>query len=54
MKLKYDAVWVEPNMVNMNEVYYDLWNEWDGNEWRNEWDGYCFMKWMWWMWQGNI
>ena len=41
-------------MVNMNKVDYDLWNEWDGNEWRNEWDGDCFMKWMWWNWQGNI
>ena len=44
MKLKCDAVWVEPNIANMNEVDYDLWNEWDGH---------CFMKWMWWKWQGK-
>ena len=26
-------------MVNVNEMDFDLWNEWDGNEWRNEWAG---------------
>ena len=35
MRLKYDAV--KPNMLNVNEMDYDLWNEWDGNEWQNEW-----------------
>ena len=37
VRLKYDAVWVKPNMLNVNEMDYDLWNEWDGNEWQNEW-----------------
>ena len=33
-------------MLNVNEMDYDQWNEWDGNEWQNEWDGLWYMKWM--------
>ena len=33
-------------MVNVNEMDFDLWNEWDGNEWRNEWAGLWCMKWI--------
>ena len=36
MTLNYNAVWVKPNMVNVNEMDYHLENEWDENEWRNE------------------
>ena len=53
MRLKYDAIWVKPNMVNVNEMDDDLWNEWDGNKWRYEWVGLWYMKWMRWKWQGK-
>ena len=33
-------------MVNVNEIDYDLQNEWDGNEWRNKWVGLWYMKWI--------
>ena len=36
MRFKYDAVWAKPNMMNVNEMDYDLENEWDGNERRKE------------------
>ena len=44
IRLKYDVVWVKPNMLNVNEMGYDLWNEWDGNEWRNEWVGLWYIN----------
>ena len=34
----------ENQMVNVNEIDYDLENEWDGNEWRNELVGLWYMK----------
>ena len=42
VRLKCDAVWAIPNMVNVNEMDYDLKNEWDGNEWVGLW----YMKWI--------
>ena len=46
MKLKYDVVWAKPNLMNLTEMDYDLRNEWDKNEWRNQWVGLWYMKWM--------
>ena len=55
MRLKCDAV---PNMVNLNEMDYDLENEWDGNEWVGLWymkwiDKLWHMRWMRWKWLGK-
>ena len=46
MRLKHHAVWAKTNMVNVNEMDYELKNEWDGNEWQNEWVGLWYMKWI--------
>ena len=46
MRLKQHAVWAKTNMVNVNEMDYELKNEWDGNEWQNEWVGLWYMKWI--------
>ena len=35
-------------MLNVKEIDFDQWNEWDRNEWRNEWDGIWYMTWMRW------
>ena len=62
MRLKQHAVWAKTNMVNVNEMDYELKNEWDGNEWQNEWvwlwymkwiDEIWYMKWMRWKWPGK-
>ena len=30
LPLNDDVIWVQPNKVNMNEIDYGRWNEWDG------------------------
>ena len=30
IKLNDHVIWVHPNKVNMNEIDYGRWNEWDG------------------------
>ena len=39
--------------MNLNEMDYDLWDEWDGNESQNEWDGLWYMKGIRWEWLGK-
>ena len=54
MSLKYDAVLAKPNMVNVNEMDYDEWRkEWVGL-WYMKWiDELWYMRWMRWKWLGK-
>ena len=40
------SIWVQPNILNVNEIDYDRWNKWDG-QWTEE-NEMKHEQWSWW------